>query len=73
MRDKSRDDDRLHRVLVKPERAAMMLDVSRATVYRMLATGELEKVRLPGLRIVRIPIEAVLRLRHAAAGRIEVD
>jgi hypothetical protein len=51
------------RILVKPRRAAVMIDVSTATIYRMLATGELEKVVLPGTNLIRIPMDAIKRLR----------
>jgi excisionase family DNA binding protein len=65
MRDEI-NDDRVSRVLVKPERAAQMLDISRATVYRMLADGSLERVILPGKRLVRVPMDAIERLRNGA-------
>ena len=34
------------RLLLTPERAAERLDVGRTTVYGLLATGELESVRI---------------------------
>ena len=55
------------RLLLTPERAAERLDVGRTTVYGLLATGELESVRIGRSR--RIPAEAVegyvARLRGA--------
>jgi excisionase family DNA binding protein len=53
----------VQRVLLKPETAAAMIEVSRAKIYRMLAAGEIEKVELPGGRLIRVPLDAILRLR----------
>ena len=53
----------VQRVLLKPETAAAMIEVSRAKIYRMLAAGEIEKVELPGGRPIRVPLDAILRLR----------
>ena len=54
------------RVLLKPETAARMIEVSRAKMYRMLAAGEIEKVLLPGGRLIRVPLEAILKISHPA-------
>jgi excisionase family DNA binding protein len=56
--------DNVERVLLKPETAAAMIEVSRAKMYRMLAAGEIEKVVLPGGRLIRIPIEAIRKIRR---------
>ena len=50
-------------VLLKPETAAALIQVSRAKMYRMLAAGEIEKVVLPGGRLIRVPIEAITKIR----------
>jgi excisionase family DNA binding protein len=57
----------VQRVLLKPETAAAMIEVSRAKIYRMLAAGEIEKVELPGGRLIRVPLDAILRLRGGNA------
>jgi hypothetical protein len=51
------------KVLLKPETAADMIEVSRAKMYRMLAAGDIEKVLLPGGRLIRVPLAAILKLR----------
>jgi excisionase family DNA binding protein len=51
---------------VKPEIAGQMLQFSRATIYRMIAAGEIETVRLPGRRDLRIPVDAIRRLLEPA-------
>jgi predicted site-specific integrase-resolvase len=48
------------RVLLKPETAAAMIEISRAKMYRMLAAGQIEKVILPGGRLIRVPLDAIL-------------
>ena len=59
------------RLLLTPERTAERLDVSRTTVYALLASGELESVRIGRSR--RIPVQAVegyvARLRDAVPSR----
>jgi predicted site-specific integrase-resolvase len=50
------------RILVKPETAAKMIEVSRAKMYRMLAAGLIEKVTLPGGRLIRVPLDAILKI-----------
>lgn len=47
------------KLLVKPEEAATILSVGRSTVYDLMASGELESVRIKGSR--RIPIAAIER------------
>ncbi len=56
--------ENVERVLLKPETAADMIEVSRAKMYRMLAAGEIEKVTLPGGRLIRVPADAILKLRR---------
>jgi excisionase family DNA binding protein len=57
----------IQRILLKPETAAAMIEVSRATMYRMLAAGEIEKVELPGGRLIRVPLDAIMKLRGGNA------
>jgi excisionase family DNA binding protein len=57
-------DHNVDPVLLKPETAAAMIEVSRAKMYRMLAAGEIEKVILPGGRLIRVPIAAIRRIRE---------
>lgn len=45
------------RLLVRPERAARLCDVSRSKLYQMLADGTLPYVRFG--RSIRIPVEAL--------------
>ena len=55
-----------HALLLPPEEAAHLLRVGRTQLFRLLATGELESVRIGRLR--RVPYEACLayvrRLRN---------
>jgi excisionase family DNA binding protein len=53
-------------ILLKPEEAARRLAVSRATLYRLLASGELPSVRLGGGRRVRLS-----DLEALAAAKVE--
>ena len=57
---------RTQALLLPPEEAAHLLRVGRTQLFRLLATGELESVRIGRLR--RVPYEACLayvrRLRH---------
>jgi excisionase family DNA binding protein len=59
-------------LLYTPERTAVQLDVSRTTVYALLAAGELESVRIGRSR--RIPAESVesyvARLRAGRNGEV---
>lgn len=59
-------------LLYTPERTAVRLDVSRTTVYALLAAGELESVRIGRSR--RIPAESVesyvARLRAGRNGEV---
>jgi excisionase family DNA binding protein len=59
------------RLLLTPERTAELLDVSRTTVYALLAAGELESVQIGRSR--RIPTDSaegyVARLRDAQPSR----
>jgi len=56
-------------ILLAPERAAERLDIGRTKVFELIATGELESVRIGRAR--RIPLAAleayVDRLRTRAA------
>ena len=47
--------------LLTPNEAAARLHVCRATIFRLLATGELPRVRF-GRRVTRIPEDAVTGL-----------
>lgn len=47
------------KLLVKPEEAATILSVGRSTVYDLMASGELESVRIKSSR--RVPIAAIER------------
>ncbi len=53
-------------MLLTPERAADQLDIGRTTVYGLIATGELDSVKIGRSR--RIPAEALVayveRLRN---------
>jgi excisionase family DNA binding protein len=56
-------------LLLTPERAADRLDVGRTTVYELIASGQLDSVKIGRAR--RIPAEALVayveRLRNQAA------
>jgi len=56
-------------LLYRPEEGAQMLGVSRATLFELLSTGELESVKIGrSRRIPRAALEDyVLRLRSAQA------
>jgi excisionase family DNA binding protein len=56
------------RMAVSPERVASMLDISRASVYRMIREGSLPSFVLPGDRLIRIPLEAIEKLRTRERG-----
>ncbi|HEV2066685.1 MAG TPA: helix-turn-helix domain-containing protein [Thermomicrobiales bacterium] len=47
------------RLLVRPERAADMLDISRSMVYRLIAEGRLPSVLIDRSR--RVPVDALRR------------
>jgi excisionase family DNA binding protein len=47
----------MEKVLLKPEEAARVLNVSRATVYELLRTHKLRSVKIGRSR--RIPTEAI--------------
>jgi len=49
---------------LRPERAAKALDVSRRTIDRMIARGELAAIRIG--KAVRIPLSELERLVSAA-------
>lgn len=46
-------------ILLRPERAAEMLNISRAKLYELLATGRIQSIKLGGSR--RIPVAALQR------------
>jgi excisionase family DNA binding protein len=52
-------DDRIPRLLLKPEEAAMVLGVSRSTLYELLAAGAVESVHIGKSR--RVPVTALER------------
>lgn len=45
------------KLLVKPERAAEMTDLCRATIYKLIANGEIPSIRIGSSR--RVPVEAL--------------
>lgn len=45
--------------LLKPAEAAEQLRVSRATIYRLIETGQLPSVHVGERRAVRVPREAI--------------
>jgi excisionase family DNA binding protein len=47
-------------LLVTPQQAAQALAVSRETVYRMAAAGQIETVRVRGS--IRVPVQAIERM-----------
>lgn len=55
------------RLLFRPEDAAVALDISRTTVYALIASGDLESVRIGRAR--RIPRAAL----DAYVDRIQAD
>ncbi|MEA2581354.1 MAG: hypothetical protein QOE83_2246 [Actinomycetota bacterium] len=54
------DRNNIPRLLLKADRAAEVLDTSRTRIYELIASGELESVRLGGTR--RIPQAALVDL-----------
>jgi excisionase family DNA binding protein len=48
-----------HKLLVTPEEAATILSLGRSTVYELMATKELESVRIKSCR--RIPVSVLER------------
>lgn len=48
--------------LVTPEEAATMLGLHRCTIYRWLARGWLDSVRLPN-NTIRVTIESIKKVR----------
>jgi excisionase family DNA binding protein len=48
-------------VLIRPSQAALMLSVSRSTIYQLIASGSLRSVRLEG-RMIRVPMAAIREL-----------
>jgi len=50
---------RVPRLLLTPRQAAQALGISRSTIYELLASGELESVRIGTSR--RIPVDALDR------------
>jgi excisionase family DNA binding protein len=47
---------------LRAETAAAMLQVSRATIYRLLKDKKLEPVRLPGCRAMRVSLASIRKL-----------
>jgi excisionase family DNA binding protein len=64
-------DDQIPQRLVRPVQAMRALNVSRPTIYRLMASGDLEFVMVRNMK--RIPVEAIddyvkrLRARRASA------
>lgn len=54
------------RLLVRPERAAYILDVSRSLVYRLMAEGKLPSVLIGRSR--RVPVDALRQWIAEQAG-----
>jgi len=52
-------------VLIRPSQAALMLSVSRSTVYELIASGALPSVKV-GDRMIRIPVAAIRRMAQPA-------
>jgi excisionase family DNA binding protein len=52
-------------VLIRPSQAALMLSVSRSTVYELIASGTLPSVRV-GDRMIRVPVSAIRRMAQSA-------
>jgi excisionase family DNA binding protein len=57
------------RLLLRPEEAAEALSVSRTTLYGLLASGEIQSVKVGGLR--RIPVEALENYVMHLSGDLE--
>lgn len=53
-------------LLLRVEEAALRLGIGRTSLYRLVMTGEVESVRIGGLRRIPAPCleEYVARLRH---------
>lgn len=49
-------------LVVKPSRAAEMLDCSRAHVYALMERGVLRRCQIEGSKAVRIPTEDIYRV-----------
>jgi excisionase family DNA binding protein len=54
-------------LMVRPVEAAVMLSISRSSVYELIASGALPSVRVGG-RMVRIPVAAIRRMAESATG-----
>lgn len=57
-------------VCVRPERVAEVTDMSRTTIYKLMASGELASVKIGASR--RVPMDAVRDLMHRlqSGGRV---
>lgn len=55
------------RLLLRPAEVAQMIGLSRAQVYILIKSGALPAVRLPGGRLIRVPMSAVQELVDQAA------
>ena len=62
------DARRTPRVLLRPEEAAVAMGISRAKLYRLIATGDLRAVRVG--KALRVPVAAIEEL---ATGENEVS
>ena len=58
-------------LLLKVEEAAQRLGIGRSSMYRLLTAGEVESVRVGGLRRIPVPCleEYVDRLRQGSSQR----
>jgi excisionase family DNA binding protein len=72
---KQRKIDPSERLLYSPAEAAVVLDLSRATLYRMIAAGQLTTIHAgitgKSLRITRASIDRWLADRLAEAGHVQ--
>jgi excisionase family DNA binding protein len=61
--------ERLERILLKPEEAALALGISRAKLYALLAAGVLPSIRLGAS--LRIPTAALAAWVNEQLGGVE--
>jgi len=52
-------------ILIRPSQAALLLSVSRSTVYELIASGQLPSVKV-GDRMIRVPVAAIRRMAESA-------
>jgi excisionase family DNA binding protein len=59
-------DAKIEPVLITPIAVAELIQVSRAKVYELIASGALPSVRLEGGRLIRVPMSAIRKLAASA-------